>query len=39
MFVFAAYGPAVIDHSLLVSGFSLNSKIGKDIDAERGLLV
>jgi len=33
----AAYGPAVIEHSLLVSTFPPNAKIGKDVDATKGI--
>ena len=36
--VCAVYGPAVIEHSLLMADILPNSKIGKDIDAGKGLL-
>jgi len=34
-----AYGPAVIEHSLLMFDFPPNSKIGKDVDTEKGLFL
>jgi len=36
-YVYVVYGPAVIEHSLLVTDILPNSKIGKDIDAGKGL--
>jgi len=36
--VYVVYGPAVIEHSLLVADVLPNSKIGKDVDAEKGML-